>query len=120
MMQAPYSGSDFSMDKALHSLMAQSRAFWRARKANVAMMFGIALVPIMIAAGAGLDMARGMMARSAMAEALDAAALAVGSTPNVSQDQAQQIAQQYFNANYKGDPSYGSTPVLGTPVIDGQ
>jgi Flp pilus assembly protein TadG len=108
------------MDKSLHSLVVKARAFWHSRKANVAMMFGIALVPIMIAAGAGLDMARGMMARSAMSEALDAAALAVGSTPNVTQAQAQAIALKYFNANYHGDPSYGSNPVLNAPVIDGQ
>src|SRR5271154_1228065 len=102
-----------SMDKTFSLLNAKARAFWRTRKGNVAMMFGIALVPIMIAAGVGLDFARGMMARSAMSEALDAAALAVGSTPNVSQSQAQSIAQKYFNANYHGDPTYGSNPVLG-------
>ena len=109
-----------SMDKTLSILNAKARAFWRSRKGNVAMMFGIALVPIMIAAGVGLDFARGMMARSAMSEALDAAALAVGSTPNVTQAQAQTIAQQYFNANYKGDPTFGSTPTLAAPVISGE
>ena len=90
------------MDRAFGILSARLRAFAGARNGNVAMMFAIALVPISIAAGAGLDLARGMTARSNMSEALDAAALAVGSTPNITQDQAQQLAQKYFDANYHG------------------
>jgi Flp pilus assembly protein TadG len=107
-------------DNRLKFLVSRLRAFARARKGNVAMMFGVALVPVMIAAGAGLDMARAMMARTAMSQALDAAALAVGSTPNVSQAEAQAIAQKYFNQNYKGDPSYGPQPVLDPPNLHGQ
>ena len=56
------------------------RAFIGAKNANVAMIFAVSLVPLTVAAGVGLDFARGAMVRSSMSEALDAAALAVGGT----------------------------------------
>ncbi|HKQ45219.1 MAG TPA: pilus assembly protein TadG-related protein, partial [Rhizomicrobium sp.] len=64
-------------------LIATARDFLRCKRGNIAMIFGVAVVPIMIGAGAGLDFARAMMVRQQMAEALDAAALAVGSTPGL-------------------------------------
>ena len=86
--------------------------FRRSTRANVAMIFGISLVPITVAAGTGLDLARGMLVHSQLIEALDAAALAVGGTPGLNSSQMQALAQQYFNANYKIDSSYGTpTPV---------
>jgi Flp pilus assembly protein TadG len=92
------------------------RAFGRANGANVAMMFGLSLVPLAIAAGAGLDFARAMMERSAISDALDAATLAIGAKPGMSASNAQALAQNVFNANYKGQGS----PTIGTPTISGQ
>ena len=46
-------------------LWRRLRAFSRATGANVAMMFGLSLLPLAIAAGAGLDFARAMMVRAA-------------------------------------------------------
>src|ERR1700744_601680 len=91
------------------------RAFARASGANVAMMFGLSLIPIAIAAGAGLDYAQAMMVRSQMIDALDAAALAVGGQPNITQTAANALAQSVFDANYKGP----GKPTI-TPTIQGQ
>jgi Flp pilus assembly protein TadG len=44
-----------------------------------------------------------MMVRQQMAEALDAAALAIGSTPGLTAEAAQDMAQTYFDANYTVD-----------------
>jgi Flp pilus assembly protein TadG len=86
--------------------------FRRSTRANVAMIFGISLVPLTVAAGAGLDLARGMLVHSQLIQALDAAALAVGGTPGLTAAQMKTLAQQYFNANYKIDSSFGTpTPV---------
>ncbi len=93
--------------------------FGRATKANVAMIFALSLVPMTVAAGAGLDLARGMLVHSELLSALDAAALAVGGTPGLTQSQMQTLAQQYFNANYKADASFG-TPNPVSVVISGQ
>ena len=93
-------------------LLAQkARDFLRANRGNVAMLFGLSLVPLTVATGVGLDFARAALVRSEMNEALDAAALAVGSTTGLSTAQAQSLAQQYFNANYKGDPSNGTPSI---------
>ncbi|MES2473949.1 MAG: pilus assembly protein TadG-related protein, partial [Pseudomonadota bacterium] len=91
------------------------RSFVRSHRGNVAMMFGIALVPMTIAAGVGLDYARGALVRSQMSDALDAAALAVGSTTGLTRETAEALAQKYFDANYAGDKSNGKPTVsIGT------
>jgi len=95
------------------------RGFLCNRDANVAMIFAISLVPVIVAAGAGLDLARSMIVKSALSEALDAAALSVGATPGLTQAQMQTQAQNYFNANYKIDSSYG-TPATLTVTPSGQ
>src|ERR1019366_9241328 len=92
------------------------RAFGRANAANVAMMFGLSLLPLAIATGAGLDFAHAMMERSAISDALDAATLAIGAKPGMTVSAAQTLAQNVFNANYKGHDA----PTIGTPTISGQ
>ncbi len=104
-----------TMSTMLTRLAAKARAFLRAKRGNVAMIFGLAVIPLAIAAGAGLDYARAMLVRQQMGEALDAAALAIGSTSGVTQSTAQTMAQQYFNANYQVDQSSFGTP--STPTV---
>ena len=87
---------DATMTKAF---IGKIRAFLESKRGNVAMMFTLALIPLMIGAGAGLDFARAMLVRQQMGEALDAAALAVGSTTGLNQTTAQALAQKYFDAN---------------------
>jgi hypothetical protein len=100
-------------------LNRQVGGFHRSTRANVAIIFGLSLVPLTVAAGAGLDLARGMLVHSQLIQALDAAALAVGGTPGLDAGQMKTLAQQYFDANYKVDPSFGKpTPV--SIVQDGQ
>ena len=94
------------------------RAFLRSKRGNVAMMFAIALIPLMIGAGAGLDFARAMLVRQQMGEALDAAALAVGSTTGLDQTSAKALAQKYFDANYTVDKTEYGAPVIQPPVYD--
>ena len=99
-------------------IAVKSRAFLKSKRGNVAMMFAIALVPLMIGAGAGLDFARAMLVRQQMGEALDAAALAIGSTTGLNQTSAQALAQQYFDANYTVDKTQYGAPVIQPPVYD--
>lgn len=84
------------------------RMFPKASRGNIAMIFGLSLIPVCIAVGAGLDMSRAMITRSRMGTALDAAGLAVGSQPSMSQDDMQKLAREYFKQNYTADEdSYG-------------
>ncbi len=93
--------------------LVQVGSFLRNRGANVSMIFAIAIIPVTIAAGAGLDLTRAMIVRSNLTEALDAAALSVASTSGLTTAQMQAQAQAYFNANYKTDANYG-TPATVT------
>ncbi len=96
-------------------LAAKARAFLPDRRANTAMMFGLALVPILIATGAAIDYARGVMVRQRMSEALDAAALAVGNSPSkptscssggtACPQALSDTANNYFRQNYNGSPN---------------
>jgi Flp pilus assembly protein TadG len=72
------------------------------------LIFALTLIPIAIAAGAGLDLGRAMIVRSRLAEALDSAGLAVGATTGLSQAQMLTLAQQYFTANYTASSSFGT------------
>lgn len=97
---------------------AWTKVFVRAEQGATAVVFGLACVVVIIAGGVGLDMARAMVLKARMAEALDAAGLAVGSTSGLNQNQMQTMAQQYFNANYPssalGTPGNVSVSVGGT------
>jgi Flp pilus assembly protein TadG len=93
-------------------------AFHRSTRANVAMIVALSFIPIAVAAGGALDMARAVLVRTQMAEALDGAGLAVGSTPGLTAAQMQALAQEYFTANYKLEGSYGTPgPVLVTTGV---
>jgi Flp pilus assembly protein TadG len=74
--------------------------FARAEEGATAMIFGLACIMILLAGGVGLDMARAMVLKARMAEALDAAGLAVGATTGLTTAQMTTLAQQYFDANY--------------------
>ena len=103
------------MHRRMSRIAATVRSFLRSRHGNVAMMFAIALIPLMIAAAAGMDFTRGMMVRRQMSEALDAAALAIGSSSGLTQTSAQALAQKYFNANYTVDSTAYGTPTVSIP-----
>ena len=97
------------------------RAFASSNRGNVAMIFALTLIPLCFAVGAGLDYARAVVVRSTMSAAIDAAALAVGATQGLTNAQMQTLAQQYFNANYKADASYGTpAAIIVTPVTGNQ
>lgn len=77
----------------------------RADRGNVAMMFAVALVPMIGIIGTAIDYSRAVAARSAMQAALDTVALMVSkdaqANPTMTSAQATAAAQKYFNALYK-------------------
>jgi Flp pilus assembly protein TadG len=64
------------------------------------MLFGLALIPLVIGVGAAVDYGRALIVRERMADAADAAGLAIGSWPGLSQNELKARAQQFFDANY--------------------
>jgi len=98
--------------------LSRLRAFGRATGANVAMMFGLAMLPLALATSAGIDFANAMMARNQMMDALDAAALALGAQNTLDSASAKTLAQKVFDANYKGHDAITINPqVSGQKVM---
>ena len=85
------------------------RAFGRSKSGNVAMLFGLAAIPLMVGVGAAVDYGRALLVRERMGNAADAAALAVGSWQGQTQAQLQVKARQYFDANFPPE-------ILGAPA----
>ena len=82
------------------------------------MIFGLASISLLSAGGAGIDVSRALVAKSRLAQALDAAALAVGTTHGMTTNQLQQMAQHYFDANYPPTALGTANPVA--VAVDGQ
>jgi len=103
------------------------RSFLTATGGNVATIFAMALMPITILSGGAVDVSQAMNARSRLAEAMDAAALAVGGQVNLTDAEVTQVAWDYINANYPAR-EIGTVQALnvsvnrdtGTVLISGQ
>ena len=100
------------------AILSHAHRLKRSARGNVAVIFALSLIPITLAAGTGVDLARGMVVRVRLAEALDAAGLAVGGTPGITQAQAQTLAQQYFNANYNVSSSFGTPASVSVTIAN--
>lgn len=92
-------------DQASHA----ARRFARDERGNVAMIFAVALVPLLGFVGAAIDYSRTTAARSSMKVALDSAALMVskdlGTNPTMSAAEVSAKATTYFNALYTSNLS---------------
>jgi hypothetical protein len=76
------------------------RRFWSDNKGNVAVLFGIAIVPIIGAIGAAVDYSMASAYRTDLQKALDATALALSKVlPIDDPAKRQEIGMQYFNAS---------------------
>lgn len=78
------------------------RWFWRNERGNVAVVFALIAVTLMLSVGAAIDIGRWLHARDQTAAAIDAAVLAGGRALQInSADQAGAIAiaQKYYNQN---------------------
>ena len=73
--------------------------FRYSQSGNVAIVFSLAIVPVLLAAGAGLDMIRANQARTVLQAAADAAALAAGSSDRTTSAELEKIAEDYVFAN---------------------
>jgi Flp pilus assembly protein TadG len=69
-------------------------------KGNVVVLFAFSIIPILLGIGVAVDFGRALLVHERMHNALDAAALAIGSWSGLSQDQLAAKAQQFFDANY--------------------
>ena len=77
--------------------------FARDTHGNILMLTGILAIPLMLMAGAAVDMSQALTVRTKLAQAVDAAALAVGASGTRNESRAQEIAEAVFHANYPAE-----------------
>ncbi len=91
------------------------RAFARRNDGSVAMMFGLSMMGLMLAAGLSLDYARAFSVQTGLQADLDSALL--GAASEMAQPaQIQSKAQKYFNANWSSKHNVGSVTLTVTKV----
>ena len=96
-----------------------ARALRADRSGNVAVIFGIAAIPVFGLVGAAVDYSRANSARTAMQVALDAAALTVAKeAANLTSNQVQNKAKKYFNAQFNR-PDVKKLDITFTMVSNG-
>lgn len=95
-------------------------SFMRHRGGNIALMFAIALVPMVVAAGLAIDMMRVSQIRAELDEAADAGLLAAAKAktidPNLTLAEAKAIVRNHLNFNYGGD----TTDIIDTLAFSGE
>ena len=92
----------------LTKLIGVAKKLRQMNSGNVAVIFALTLMPIFLAVGAAVDITRALIVRDRLGQAMDAAALAVGGTPGLTDETRQALAEKYFAANYPADE-------IGTP-----
>src|SRR5277367_1632962 len=90
------------------------------RRGAVALMYGLALVPLLLGVGSGVDIARGLQVKQVLQGAVDAAALAGASAyaNGASSGTASAVASSYFSMNGLPLPDRAPmpTPTVSTSV----
>ncbi len=89
-------------------------SFWSDKRGNVAILFALAMIPIMGAMGAALDYSFANAHRTNMQKSLDSAGLALSKMMPLTQDQMNTLGNQFFLANFGTPPS---NLTLASPAV---
>lgn len=98
-------------------LVHRLHAFGSDRRGNVLLLFGLSIIPTMLAIGMAVDYSRALNVKQRLGAALDAAALAVGGSTGLTEQQLKDKAQAYFEANYP-EAELGTPGELSVSVND--
>jgi len=100
----------------VNAVLATLRRLAQRREGNVAMLFGLFVIPLVIAGGIATDVGRAYLVKVRLGAALDAAALAVGSETNQTATQMSTDLQHYFFANYPSTALGNNVTVTPVPA----
>ncbi|HEX3862689.1 MAG TPA: TadE/TadG family type IV pilus assembly protein [Stellaceae bacterium] len=84
----------------LAAAAATLRGLIERREGNVAILFGLGAIPVIIGAGIATDTARAYLIKTRLGASLDAAALAIGSQSNQTSSTLNTTLNNYFFNNY--------------------
>jgi Flp pilus assembly protein TadG len=87
----------------MRALGAPLARFGASKSGNIAMIYALALLPMLAAIGSAVDLTRAMVVKMRLGEALDAAGLSVAGTVGLSEAQMTERARHFFYANYPDD-----------------
>ncbi len=85
----------------IEALKRTFKRFSTAADGNVAIIFGLAVIPIFLAGGAAVDYGRAVVTKNHLQAAADAAALAAAAMQNADEQQRTQMARSVFATNFK-------------------
>jgi hypothetical protein len=97
------------------------KKFVHSQSGNVTLMFGLAAVPVFLAAGVGLDYLRASNTRLALQHMSDAAALAAAAPTSATAEERKTIAGEYITKNsiiLNGITIDGKTVTIGPNTVD--
>lgn len=92
--------------------------FLACKKGTVAILFGLSLVPIVLAAGISLDYVRALNARQQLQNAIDAAAIAGARIPATANQNRAAAARLAFAANVAQTPLAGVVPKIDASNVE--
>lgn len=84
------------------------------------MIFGLAAIPVVAATGVAIDYGRAAMAHSHLADTLDAAVLAVGSKPTMSDEAATTLVNDWLSAKLADDGTIENWKIDSLTQKDGK
>jgi len=88
------------MFRRIQQFKSHVRKFCSNTAGATAVIFGLSLIPVVISTGAAIDLSRSLVVRARLSQALDAAGLAVGGAMELNEQELEELAQHFFNANY--------------------
>jgi Flp pilus assembly protein TadG len=101
-----------SIVRYIRYIRSRAYRFGAAKKGNTAIIFALAIIPIISFVGAAIDYSRANMARSSMQAALDSTALMLSrdlSQATITTSQISAKAQSYFAALYNNKDAAGAS-----------
>ncbi len=101
------------------------------RDGSTALIFASCLLAVLLVAGAAIDYGRALLVKQRLQHTVDAAALAVGASPNLIREERTRLAREYVSANFPNKtlgigkwknfgitPSDGFTSLTARAIVD--
>jgi Flp pilus assembly protein TadG len=103
--------------RKLGAKLAHVRRLFNDEAGNMAAAVAVVAVPLMMAGGAAVDYGNWVSVQARLQAATDAAALAAGREMNLSDEELERVATDYFHSNF-GKPKNSGTPQITMTITD--
>jgi len=108
----PHSPRRLARELGKFHMVNELRSLLRASAGNVSTLFALALIPLLLAAGSAIDYVSANRVKTRLQGALDAAAMAMATASEQSDDSRKAIGLEYFRHNVEGTPLENTDPAF--------